>query len=100
MADDRADDKIERRKFLLGAGVAGTAAIAQAMPHQPALAQSAPAAPAAAAKAAPPAPDAFLTLTPVEIAFLSAVADTFIPADELSPSGSDAGVVVFIEIRK
>src|SRR5262249_57077959 len=42
-------------------------------------------------------PETWLTLTATEVAFLSAVADTMIPADELSPSGTDCGVVVYID---
>jgi gluconate 2-dehydrogenase gamma chain len=41
--------------------------------------------------------DALLVLTPDEAACLTAVVDAFIPADDLSPSGSDCGVVVFID---
>jgi gluconate 2-dehydrogenase gamma chain len=87
-----ADDIIPRRKFLLGAGVAGTA-VAAGLTSQ-SEAQIPPAGPAAA-----PAnePVTYLTLSAVEAAFLSAVADTMIPADELSPSGTDCGVVVFID---
>ena len=39
----------------------------------------------------------FLTLTEDEAAFLKAAADTIIPADELSPSASDCGVIDFID---
>jgi gluconate 2-dehydrogenase gamma chain len=39
----------------------------------------------------------FLTLTPAEAAFLKAAADTIIPADALSPSASDCGVIDFID---
>ena len=88
-----ADDRIERRKFLLGAGVAGTAAALAQTATQPAAAQS----PATAANAAAQQPDTFLTLTATEVAFLSAAVDAFIPADALSPSGTDCGVVVFID---
>jgi gluconate 2-dehydrogenase gamma chain len=35
-------------------------------------------------------------LTPPELSFLKAAVDTFIPADALSPSGSDCGVVDFM----
>jgi len=35
-------------------------------------------------------------LTPPELAFLKAAVDTLIPADALSPSGSDCGVVDFM----
>jgi gluconate 2-dehydrogenase gamma chain len=38
-----------------------------------------------------------LTLTAAEAAFLTAAADTIIPADSLSPSASDCGVVDFID---
>jgi gluconate 2-dehydrogenase gamma chain len=39
----------------------------------------------------------YLTLTEAEAAFLKAAADTIIPADELSLSGSECGVVDFID---
>jgi len=86
------DDTVPRRKFLLGAGLAGTAIAAGLSDHAEAQ-QPAPAAPT------PPAPDAepFVTLTALEAAFIVAAVDTLIPADELSPSGSDCGVAVFID---
>ena len=88
------DDALPRRKFLLGAGLAGTA-IATGIPGQ-AEAQPAPPTPAAVA---PPATDTepFVTLTATEAAFIVAAVDTLIPADEFSPSGSDCGVAVFID---
>jgi len=39
----------------------------------------------------------YLTLTEEEAAFLKAAADTIIPADDLSPSASDCGVIDFID---
>jgi gluconate 2-dehydrogenase gamma chain len=39
----------------------------------------------------------YLTLTEAEAAFLKAAVDTIIPADDLSPSGSECGVVDFID---
>src|SRR5581483_11777108 len=39
----------------------------------------------------------YLTLTDAEAAFLKAAVDTIIPADALSPSGSECGVVDFID---
>lgn len=91
-----ADETIERRKFLLGAGIAGTAAALAPVSAPSAQAQSAP------PKAPTPAhastePDTYLTLTATEVAFFSAAADAFIPADNLSASGTDSGVVVFID---
>jgi gluconate 2-dehydrogenase gamma chain len=87
------DDTVPRRQFLL-AGLAGTALAAgltdPAAAQQPATATAAP---------APSAPDAepYVNLTAPEAAFIVAAVDTLIPADELSPSGSDCGVAVFID---
>ncbi len=91
------DDALARRRFLLGAGLAGTAVAAGLVPDlaTPAEAQAAPAAAPVAAPAAEP--DTYLTLTATEAAFFSAVADAMIPADELTPSGTDCGVVTFID---
>src|SRR5438105_1981248 len=79
--------KIPRRGFLAGAGagVAGATALTAGLPVKPAQ----------AAEAA--APDTWLVLTAEEVAFFSATADTMIPKDELSPSGSECGVPVFID---
>jgi gluconate 2-dehydrogenase gamma chain len=96
MSDD-GHDSIPRRDFLKGAGAAGTA-VATALGGAlatPAQAQTAP--PAAVASPASPVPEALLTLTATEAAFLSAAYDTFIPADRLSPSGTDCGLVIFID---
>jgi gluconate 2-dehydrogenase gamma chain len=86
------DETIPRRKFLVGAGLAGTAAAA-GLPTAPAGAQTPPAADAAAAPQAEP----LLLLNESEHAFVVAAVDTMIPADELSPSGSDCGVATFID---
>jgi len=86
-----ADDTIARRKFLLGAGTAvatGLAQPTQAQVQTPAV-----------ASAAPPAPESqtLLVLSAAEAAFMAAVADTMIPADALSPSGTDCGIVTFVD---
>jgi gluconate 2-dehydrogenase gamma chain len=91
-----ADETLPRRQFLLGAGLAG-ASVATGLGGglaPPAEAQTAPDAPKAAAGAEP---ETLLTLTASEAAFMSAMADTIIPADELSPCGTDCGVVVYID---
>src|SRR6266851_2055453 len=92
-SDQAPDDQapIARRNFLLGAGTAVAAGLA---PSAPAEAQAPQAAPAAS-----PVADAepLLTLTATEHAFFAAAADALIPADELSPSGSDCGVATFID---
>ena len=93
---ERVDDTtpIGRRNFLLGAGTAVAAGLA---PTAAAQAQQPQAGSAAAAAAPNPNDDALLTLTPSEAAFFSAVADTMIPADALTPSGSACGVTIFID---
>jgi len=88
-----AEDSIPRRSFLKGAGAASAAA-ATAITGQPAPAQAET--PAAGA-AAPAASETYLTLTATEAAFLSAAYDTFIPADKLSPSGTDCGLVIYMD---
>src|SRR5215831_4617483 len=87
-----ADEKIPRRDFLkgAGAGAAGAAlATAAALPQ----ATEAAAAPAPAAAE----PETWQALTPTEVEFIKAAVDTIIPADELTPSGTDCGLAVFID---
>jgi len=84
------DETIPRRNFLLGAGTAVAAGLAPLAPDAKAT-EPPPAASAA------PEPEPLLTLSATEAAFLSAAADTMIPADELSPSGTDCGVVTYID---
>ena len=87
-----------RRKFLLGAGLAG-ASVATGLTAEVVATTPAEAAPAAAAPqpAANTEPETYLALNATEVAFMSAMADTIIPADELSPSGTDCGVVTYID---
>jgi gluconate 2-dehydrogenase gamma chain len=85
------DETIPRRAFLKGAMV-GTAALATG---QPATAQTTPAQ-AVPSAATPADAEPLLTLTATEHAFIVAAVDTLIPADELSPSGSECGVATFI----
>jgi gluconate 2-dehydrogenase gamma chain len=89
-----ADDSLPRRRFLLGAGLAGTAMatgiVERAEAQQPVPASS-------AGQPSSQEPEPFVTLTAPEAAFIVAAVDTLIPADELSPSGSDCGVAIFID---
>jgi gluconate 2-dehydrogenase gamma chain len=96
MSDDSTHDSIARRSFLKGAGAAGTA-VATALSGSLAAPAQAQTAPAKDASPLPPPAAAHLTLTATEAAFLSAAYDTFIPADRLSPSGTDCGLVAFID---
>jgi len=89
-----AEIELPRREFLKGAGVAGAGVAAAAT----GLTACTPEAATTAANAAPPAaPETRLVLTPEEVAFFTAAVDTIIPADQLSPSGSDCGCVTFID---
>ena len=92
-----ADETLLRRKFLLGAGLAGAGVAAGLTGGSPAPADARTAPPAAAKPPTTAEPETLLTLTATEAAFMSAMADTIIPADELSPSGTDCGVVAFID---
>lgn len=84
MADDNIP--IRRRNFLLGAG---TAVAASLTPPAAVEAQT--------SATAPPDAEPLLTLTQTEHAFFVAAADTLIPADNLSPSGSQCGVATFVD---
>lgn len=88
------EETIPRRRFLLGAGIAGTAVATGLGQTDPAAAQV-----QASGAAAPAAPQAepLLALNETEHAFVVAAVDTLIPADELSPSGSDCGLATFID---
>ena len=93
MSDDTVHDSIARRSFLKGAGAAGTAVATALSGSLPAQAQT----PGPAKDAGPPPAEALLTLTATEAAFLGAAYDTFIPADAHSPSGTDCGLLAFID---
>jgi gluconate 2-dehydrogenase gamma chain len=87
------DETIPRRKFLVGAGLAGTAVAAGLAQSDKAQAQ----APAATPPTPGPQSEPLLYLNETEHAFVVAAVDTLIPADELSPSGSDCGCAVYID---
>jgi len=98
MTDEtRARDTIPRRKFLLGAGLAGTAVATGLAQPDAAVAQTQTPAPAPVAAAPAPQAEPLLILNETEHAFVVAAVDTLIPADELSPSGSDCGCAVYID---
>jgi gluconate 2-dehydrogenase gamma chain len=85
-----AEVKLARRNFLKGAGAAGAAGAAVAS-------GLAACTPEAASAAAPVAPEVWHTLNATESAFIKAAVDTLIPADELTPSGTDVGLALFID---
>ncbi|HEY1544301.1 MAG TPA: gluconate 2-dehydrogenase subunit 3 family protein [Xanthobacteraceae bacterium] len=96
------DQAFGRRDFLKTAVVGGAAAAAtgiqEAQAQQPPAAATPPAtAPAAAAApaAAPPATYEFLNLE--EAAFVETLVDHMVPADRLSPKGTDLGINIYID---
>jgi len=86
------DQGFGRRDFLKGAVVGGAAAAANVVPAQ---AQSAQAAPAPQADTPPAEGYEFLNLD--EVAFVEALVDHMVPADELTPKGTDIGINVYID---
>ncbi len=83
-----------RRTFLRGAVVGGAAAVSTALPGTVAAQAGA----STAKTATPPATNAgYVYLTPDEGAFIEAVVDHMIPADALTPKGTDLGLHVYID---
>jgi len=86
--------ELDRRDFIKGAVVGGAAAASA--PVAIATADIAQAEPAPATSAAPQAAGyEFLNLD--EAAFVEALVDHMIPADEISPKGTDLGVNIYID---
>src|SRR5882757_4795909 len=89
-----ASQEFDRRGFLRGAVVGGAAAASAATIASPEIAHAE--APATAPPAAPEAAGyAFFNLD--EAAFIEKLVDHMIPADEISPKGTDLGVNVYID---
>ncbi len=87
--------ELGRRDFIKGAVVGGAAAAGATTAITPvgiAQAEPAPAAPIAAPQAAG---YEFLNLD--EAAFIEALVDHMIPADDISPKGTDLGVNIYID---
>src|SRR5262245_5015193 len=89
MSDAKKSDEtsLGRRDFLKGAVVGGAVAAtgATAVPQE------------AAAQAAAPANPGYAHLNLEEAAFVEALVDHMIPADEHSPKGTDVGINIFID---
>jgi gluconate 2-dehydrogenase gamma chain len=87
--------EFDRRGFLRGAVVGGAAAASAATIATPEIAQAE--APAAAAPAAAPDAAGYAFFNLDEAAFIETLVDHMIPADEVSPKGTDLGVNVYID---
>src|SRR5437868_5649093 len=86
------DHGFGRRDFLKGAVVGGAAAATNVVP---AHAQSAQAAPASQADT--PAAEGYAYLNLDEAAFVEALVDHMVPADDLTPKGTDIGINIYID---
>ena len=84
-------DGFDRRAFLKSAVAGSAAAVTVTLP------QTAQAAQPAAAPAAPPAAAGYAYLNLEEQAFIEVLVDHMVPADELSPKGTDIGINIFID---
>ena len=90
-------DQPNRRDFLKTVGTVGATGIAAAVGvESPADAQT-PGGRVLSAPARPPVSHAYTFLTAPEAAFIEAAVDRLIPADELTPGGTDCGVATFID---
>ncbi len=88
----------DRRAFLKHLGTVGASGVA-AMVSADAVAESQATDPprAAAPTQQTESAHAYIFLSPPEAAFIEVAVDRFIPADDLSPSGTDCGVTSFID---
>jgi len=89
-------EQTNRRDFLKTVGTVGASGIAAAVGVESVDAQTRPA--SAAAPSSPVAVShAYTFLTAPEAAFIEAAVDRLIPADDLTPGGTDCGVALFID---
>jgi len=88
-----------RRDFLKGAVVGGATAATVVRLPQEARAEASPEAskPQAASSSAAPAPAGYMFLNSDEAAFVEALVDHMIPADELTGKGTDIGINIYID---
>jgi gluconate 2-dehydrogenase gamma chain len=82
--------ELDRRDFIKGAVVGGAAAAGGTL-ATPDIAQAEPAAPA------PPAAAGYEFLNLDEAAFVETLVDHMVPADEVSPKGTDLGINIYID---
>jgi gluconate 2-dehydrogenase gamma chain len=85
-----------RRDFLKTVGTVGATGIAAAVGADVSAEAQAPVA-TGARSASAPASHAYTFLTAPEAAFIEAAVDRLIPADDLTPGGTDCGVATFID---
>ena len=87
--------ELDRRDFLKGAVVGGTAAVGTAAMAPADMAQAQQL--AGAAKSAGSSAAGYVFLDLEEAAFVEALVDHMVPADELTPNGTDLGINIYID---
>jgi gluconate 2-dehydrogenase gamma chain len=85
------DSSFDRRDFIKGAVVGGAAAATTGVAAVPESAQAQP------QPAAPTAPPGYAFLNIDEAAFVEALVDHMVPADDLTPKGTDIGINIYID---
>jgi gluconate 2-dehydrogenase gamma chain len=87
----------DRRAFLKSLGTVGATGVAAIVSGDATAEPQAAASPPAATAPAAAASHAYTYLSPPEAAFVEATVDRLIPADDLTPGGTDCGVATFID---
>jgi gluconate 2-dehydrogenase gamma chain len=87
----------DRRAFLKKVAALGTVGATSMVPGTAAADPQVAPAPAAAQASPATTPHAYTLLSPPEAAFVEAAVDRLIPADDLTPGGTDCGVATFID---
>ena len=91
------NDMFDRRTFLKGAVAGSAAAVIGALPQPVPAQQDAPAQQGAPAPAQLTTSVAYAHLNLAEQAFVEALVDHMVPADALSPKGTDLGINIYID---
>lgn len=90
---------VSRRKFLrqAAAGAAASAAIAPVVNATTGAGVAAPPVQVSQQASAPPASEGYTFLNADQSAFIEAFVNVLVPADDLTPSGTDLGLAMFID---
>lgn len=89
--------KNNRRDFLKTVGTVGATGMAAAVGNDVVVDAQTPASRVASGPPAMPVSHAYTFLTAPEAAFIEAAVDRMIPADDLTPGGTECGVAIFID---
>ena len=91
------NESVSRRNLLRSVGVAAAATAATPVLNETASAQAPVTSAPAQQGAAAPASSGYMFFRPAEAAFFEAVADHMVPADGLTPGGTDLGIATYID---